>query len=93
MITLSSNADACAAVRLAKNLRNSGDAHTSDHVFLNADLTPEQRKLDYDLRSKLKQRRGAGEQDLVIRKGRLHTEPHQSAIVAAQRASASDPSD
>ena len=93
LVTQSFNADARAAVRLAKNLRNSGDAHTRDHVYLNADLTPEQRKLDYDLRSELKRRRAVGEQDLVIQNGRLHTKPHQPALVAAPRAPASDPSD
>ena len=42
LVTLSSDADARTAVRLAENLRNSRDAHTRDHVYLNADLTPEQ---------------------------------------------------
>ena len=89
LVTLSSDADARTAVRLAKNLRNSRDAHTRDHVYLNADLTPEQGKLDYDLRSEFKRRSAAGEQDLIIRNGRLHTKPHQPAIVVVPRAPAS----
>ena len=56
LVTLSSDADARTADRLAKTLRNSRDAHTRDHVYLNADFTSEQRELDYDLRSELNRR-------------------------------------
>ena len=93
LVALSSDADARTAVCFAKNLRNSRDTHTRDHVCLNADLTPEQRMLDYNLRSELKRLQAAGEQDLIIRNSRLHTKPRQPAVVAAPHAPASDPSD
>ena len=50
-------------------MRSSADAHVRDNVYINADLKPEQRKLDYNLRCELKRRRAAGELNLVIRNG------------------------
>lgn len=79
LATLASDTDAQAAIRAAKRLRSSSDNHVRQHVFLNADLTPEQRKLDFDLRSELKRRRSAGERDLVIRNGKVCTKQHQAA--------------
>jgi hypothetical protein len=73
LVTLSSEGDARKAIRSAKRLRSSADSHVRNRVFLNADLTPEQRKVDYDLRMELKRRRAADEADLIIRNGRLHT--------------------
>ena len=61
LATLSSDADASAAIRAALKLRKSTNDQVRDNVFLNADLTPEQRKHDYELRTELKRRRAAGE--------------------------------
>jgi hypothetical protein len=84
LATLSSENDAVAAVCSASKLRRSADENVRDNIYLNADLTPEQRKLDYDLRTELKRRRAAGERDLVIRDGRLVTKtPRPVANVSA----------
>lgn len=79
LATLSSVTDSLAAVRNAKKLRTSTEAHVREHVFVNADLTPEQRKQDYNLRTELKRRRAAGELNLVIRNGKLHTKAARPA--------------
>ncbi len=73
LVTLSSDTDSSAAIRSAKKLRSSTDVNVRDHVYINADQTPEQRKQDYDLRCELKRRRAAGEQNLVIRNGVVQT--------------------
>ena len=86
LATLSSGADALAVVRSAKKLRSSTNAHVRDHVYINADLTPEQRKQDYNLRTELKRRRTAGEPDLVIRNGKLITKPPRPTVAAAAAA-------
>ena len=76
-VTLSSESNARTAIRDARKLRNSADYHVRDHIFLNAGLTPEQCKADYELRAKLIRRRAAGEADLIIRNGKLQTKtPH-----------------
>lgn len=73
LATLSSDSDATAAIRSARNLRNSSNDYVRGSVYINADLTPEQRKLDSSLRAELKRRRSAGEPDLVIRNGRVQS--------------------
>ena len=75
-VTLSSESNAQAIIRDARKLRNSADHRLCDHIFLNADLTPEQRKADYELRAELGRRRAAGEIDLIIRNGKLLTKTH-----------------
>ena len=73
LVTVSSDVDARTAIRSATKLHRSTDDHIRDNVYFNANLTPEQRKADYDLRTELKLRRAAGEQNLIIRDGRLVT--------------------
>ena len=82
LATLLSGADALTAVRSAKKL-SSTDAHVRGHVYINADMTPEQRKQDYNLRTELKRRLKAGEPDLVIRNGKLITKPPRPSVAAA----------
>ena len=57
-----------------------------DHVYLNADLTREQRALDFKLRTELRHRRSTGGQNLAIRNGRIFTQPagqqSQPAVIA-----------
>jgi hypothetical protein len=52
-------------------------------VYVNADLTPEQRKLDYNLRTELKHRRSVGERNLIIRNGKLVTKQPTAAAASA----------
>ena len=80
--------DAFAAVRAALKLRKSTNDQVRVHVFLNMDLTPEQRKHDYELRTELKRRRAAGELNLVIRNGKLHTKSTRPMIPATLAAAA-----
>ena len=78
LVTLSSESNARAAIRDARKLCNSADHHLRDHIiFLNADLTPEQRKADYKLRAELNRHRVAWEADLIIRNGKLQTKTPQ----------------
>ena len=42
-----------------------------NHIFINPDLTPDQRKQDAELRRELKSRRDNGESNLVIKRGRI----------------------
>jgi hypothetical protein len=69
LVTLSSDSNSSSAIRSAKKLSSSADAHIRDNVYINVDLTPEQRKLNCNLRCELKRRRAAGELNLVIRNG------------------------
>ena len=83
LATLSSGANALTAVRSAKKLRSSTDAYVCGHVYFNADKAPEQRKQDYDLRTKFERRRTSGEPDLIIRNGKLITKSPRPFIAAA----------
>ena len=77
LVTLSSESSVRAAISDARKLSKSADHHVRDHIFLNADLTPEQRKADYELRTELRRRRAAGEADLIVRNGKLQNKtPH-----------------
>ena len=73
-------------IRVAIRLRRSTNNHTRDNVFINRDLTPEQRAFDYELRQELKRRRAMGEANLVIRNGKVCeklTRPTAAAAAAA----------
>ena len=54
LVILSSESNTRAAIRAAKKLRNSANHHERDHIILNANLMPEQRKADYDLCAELR---------------------------------------
>ena len=71
LVTLSSADTANDVIRVATRLRRSTNNHTRDNVFINRDLTPEQRAFDYELRQELKRRRAMGEANLVIRNGKV----------------------
>ena len=83
LITVSPDVDARTAIRSATKLHCSTDDHIRDNVYLNTDLTPEQCKADYDLRTELKRCRAAGEQNLIIRDGRLVTKQSRPAASSA----------
>ena len=73
--TLASETDARAAIRSATLLRKSTSPEVRNNVFLNADLTKEQRSTEFKLRAELKRRRLLGELNLVIRDGRVIAKP------------------
>ena len=81
---MSFDVDTRTAIRSATKLRRFTDDHICDNVYLNANLTPEQRKADYDLRTELKRRRAACEQKLIIRDGRLVTKQSRPAASSAE---------
>ena len=72
LVAVSSDVDARTVIRSATKLRRSTDDHIRD-VYLNTDLTPEQRKADYNLRTEFKRRPAAGKQNLIIHDYRLVT--------------------
>jgi hypothetical protein len=73
LATLTSADDAKKAIRLAKNLRASTCLNIRNHVYLNPDLTQEQRTEQYKLRTDLKHRKASGESNLFIKNGRIIT--------------------
>jgi hypothetical protein len=73
LATLASADDAKRAIRLAKNLRASTCINIRNHVYLNPDLTQEQRTEQYKLRTDLKNRKASGESNLFIENGRIIT--------------------
>ncbi len=71
LVTLSSEAEARAALKVAPQLRKSTDEYIKASVYLNADLTKAQKEAEYLLRVERRQRSAAGEHDLVIRSGKV----------------------
>ena len=57
-------------LRNARHLKDSTDEALKD-IFITPDLTQKQREQDKQLREELRRRRENGEQDLVIRRGRI----------------------
>jgi hypothetical protein len=55
----------------AKKLRKSANSSVKDNVFINADLTLQQRQQGAALRRELKARKESGEVDIVIRSGKI----------------------
>ena len=66
---MSSDDDVTAVMRFASSLRSSSNALIAQHVFINRDLTVNQRKEQFDLRVERRRRVAAGELNLVIRHG------------------------
>ena len=54
---------------------NTGVTNKSEKVYINHDLTPKERETEKELRDELRARRGNGEEDLVIRNGKIVTRP------------------
>ena len=80
-VTLTSSTDARNALCQAKTLRNSKHAVIRDHVFINPDLTHEQRLLQYYLRTELKHCKAAGETSLIIKHNRIVTKSTHSSLL------------
>ena len=89
--TLASEMDAWAAVRSATLLRKSTSPEVRNNVFLNADLTKEQRSTEFKLRAELKWRRLLGELNLVIRDGRVKAKPSARSSTYAPGQQSSSP--
>jgi len=71
LATFANEKQATDVLRSAKHLRQSTSAQVRDSVFVNADLTHEQRTAMFSARTELRRRRAAGETDLVVRDGRV----------------------
>ena len=66
--------------RLAKSLPDSTAISVRENVYINQDLTQEQRNQQYKLRTELKHRKASGERNLVIKNGVItNTAPEKRA--------------
>jgi hypothetical protein len=91
LATLSSADTANDVLRATIKLRHSTDNYTRDNIFINRDLTPEQRVFDYELRKDLKRRRAAGEQNLVIHNGKVCKKQVRPAAAPTGRSTTCEP--
>lgn len=73
LATLAHASDAMKVIRLAKTLRNSRNDDVKNNVYINPDLTHEQRTIQYNLRTELKHRKAAGETNLIIKNNHIVT--------------------
>jgi hypothetical protein len=71
LVTMASDDDVTTIMRSARSLRTSTDAYVAANIFVNRDLTANQRKEQFDLRTELRQRLASGESDLIIRNGTI----------------------
>jgi hypothetical protein len=77
LATLADEKHVTEALHSARMLRLSTSTVIRENVYLNADLTPQQRTTLYNSRMELKRRRAAGEFNLVIRDGCVVSKPNQ----------------
>ena len=73
LATLVYTSDATKVIRLAKSLRNARNDDVKNKMYINSDLTHEQRTIQYNLRTELKLRKAAGETNLIIKNNRIIT--------------------
>lgn len=85
LATLASATDAKNILRHAKDLRNSSSDNIRDHVYINPDLTQQQRITQYKLRAEIRRRTAAGESNLIIRNERIITKPSTSVSSASDQ--------
>ena len=71
--TLAHASDTTTVIRLAKYLHNFRNDDVKNNVYINPDLTHEQRTILYNLRTELKHRKAAGETNLIIKNNRITT--------------------
>ena len=69
-VSVSSEETKNAILRKAYKL-NQGTTNADERVYINHDLTPKQREAEKELRKELRTRREGGEEDLMIRNGRI----------------------
>jgi len=79
-LTLSSTEQKEKMIRQAKNLMNT---KSLEMVFIQPDLTPKQRKKRQELVKELKQRKAAGEKDLIIVSNKIVTRRPRAAMSSA----------
>ena len=75
--------DATKVIRLAKSLRNSRNDEVKNNVYINPDLTREQRSIQYNLRTELKHRKAAGEVNLIIKNNCIITKSQSTTNAAS----------
>ena len=83
LATLAHATDAIKVIRLAKSLRNSRNDEVKNNVYINPDLTREQRSIQYNLRTELKHRKAAGEINLIIKNNRIITKSQSTTNAAS----------
>ncbi len=83
LATLADEKQATEALRSAKLLRRSTAAHIRDNVYVNADLTQQQRTALFNAHTEIRRRRAAGEMDLVIRDGHVVKKSASRAALTA----------
>ena len=71
LICLRDKTDKQSLLTDAKKLRSSTNPAVKDKVYINRDLTPQERQHQLALRNELKLRRAAGEKDISIRAGKI----------------------
>ena len=82
LATLPSADDVKKVLRLAKSLRDSTTISVRDNVYINQDLTQEQRNQQYKLRTELKHQKASGKRNLVIKNGVItNTAPEKRATI------------
>ena len=81
--TLAHVSDATKVIRLANYLHNSRNNEVKNNVYINPDLTREQRSFQYNLRTELKHRKVAGETNRIIKNNRIITMTQSTANTAS----------
>ena len=67
---------------------NTGVTNKNEKVYINHDLTPKEREAEKLLRDELRERRENGEEDLVIRNGRIVRRPARQQTDRSDREAA-----
>ena len=73
LATLAHASDAREAIKRATALRTSTNVHVRNDIYINPDLTQEQRSIQYKLRTELRLRKAAGELHLIIKNSSIVT--------------------
>lgn len=91
-VSLDSETTARNVIRSAKSLRDSPVKSISDMVYINPDLTKDQRAAQFQLRAELKRRRASGEVNLIIKNNRIVTKSSRTATAGALSSTAASSS-
>ena len=92
LATLAHASDAREAIKRATALRTSTNVHVRNDIYINPDLTQEQRSIQYKLRTELRLRKAAGELHLIIKNSSIVTrKPPTTASASSHRTRTSAP--
>ena len=91
-VSLDSETTARNVIRSAKSLRDSPVKSISDMVYINSDLTKDQRAAQFQLRAELKRRRASGEINLIIKNNHIVTKLSRTATAGALSSTAASSS-